>query len=150
MGPLATIDFTSVNIVAKSCSLNTPTIGVSLGRNSLNKFTGIGSTTNNVPFSIGLSCSSGARINVALEVMADSSQPGTIQLTPGSATAMGIGVQLLDAQSNPLPLNISFLAGTAASEGLYNLNWNARYIQTSSKVISGTANATATFTLTYL
>lgn len=150
MGPLATTNFTSINIVAKSCSVNTPKVDVPLGRNSLAKFTGIGSTTNSVPFTIGLSCAIGAKVNTELTVTAEPSQPGTIQLTPGNSTASGIGIQLRDAQDNPLALNTSFLVGTAASDGLYTINWNARYIQTSSKAISGRANATALFTMTYL
>lgn len=149
MGLLATFNFTSANIVSKSCSVKTPSVHIDLGRNSLGQFTGVGSTSRSIPFTIGLSCASGTRVNVELTASADPGQPGTIQLTPGSITASGIGVQLLDEQSNPLALNDRFLHGISADEA-YDIKWSARYIQTSNAVISGPANATAIFTLTYL
>lgn len=149
MGLLATFNFTSANIVSKSCSVKTPSVHIDLGRNSLGQFTGVGSTSRSIPFTIGLSCASGTRVNVELTASADPGQTGTIQLTPGSITASGIGVQLLDEQSNPLALNDRFLHGISADEA-YDIKWSARYIQTSNAVISGPANATAIFTLTYL
>ncbi|SDR43203.1 Pilin (type 1 fimbria component protein) [Paraburkholderia fungorum] len=149
MGALATINFSSLGVVAQSCSLNTPTVNVPMGDYSKSAFRGIGSTTKSVPVKIGLSCSNGARINVQLTVTADASQPGTIKLTPGAGAASGVGIQMLDAWNNPLPLNTNFVAGTATAEGVYNVDWSAQYIQTASQISAGAANATAVFTLTY-
>ncbi|MDB5768852.1 MAG: Fimbrial protein [Collimonas fungivorans] len=139
-------------IVPLSCSVSNAVVSVPLGEVNLNKFTGPGSTveTPGSNFNVALDCDAGARVNITLDGIADSSgAPGVLALSPASGTvAQGAGVQLLHSNT-PVTFGAPIAAGAAAVDGNYNIPLMARYYQTAASVKPGVANSTVTFTMTY-
>lgn len=157
-GDLYRIKFTPFTLTNASCTITQKNINVILGTVSKSRFTGPGSTSNNVPFAINLDCVEGTKINLQFDVPHSiTGYPGTIALTAGS-TAQNVGIQVVDQSNTPVTLNMPKLIGTTES-GSYTIPFYARYIQISPvdliplratyPVTSGTANGLLTFTLTY-
>jgi type 1 fimbria pilin len=156
----------AIPIIVKSsptCRVATPSISVPLGNVPVNRFTGVGSTSQmpSYSFTIQLNCSggdSGATLNVytTLTDQTDvTNQSDTLNLSAGS-TARGVGIQVLNGDT-PIRFgpdssaagNINqWFAGSAAN-GTFNIPLKARYVQTGSSVVPGTANGIATFTMNY-
>ena len=136
-----------------ACSITTPNVNVPLAPILASSFTSINSTKGDTPFTIGLNCDAGTRINASLSFTqnTDSSNNSVIQLT-GAGTpsvATGVGIQLLYSgtilRNNT---NVVLKTSTGGSEFPAGA-FTARYFQTSSTVTTGDANATATLNLTY-
>lgn len=141
----------TVNVLA--CSVSTPNVNVTLPVVNANSFTGVGHTQGDTPFTVGLQCDAGAKINATLNFTQDNdttNQSVAAVTGKGSAgVASGVGIQLLYG-STPLKNNILTLLKT--SGGGVELPagaFTARYFQTKNSVQPGNANTTATMTLTY-
>lgn len=136
-----------VNAVA--CSILQTTIPVPLGTFEKRAMGGVGSTTDDVPFSIPLECDANTRVNITLQGQADSSGlPGLLALNNVENVATGLGVQILQNDA-PVTLNTMTFINTATVAGPFNIDYKARYYKTAANVTPGPANATATFTMTY-
>jgi type 1 fimbria pilin len=156
----------STQIVGQTCVVNTPSITVPLGAIKSSVFTGVGTVSTAVPFTIGLNCS-GITANVGV-TFTDSNSVGnttnilTIQSATSPANATGVGIKIAPGGSLPG-------AGTAVSYGpdasvagnLHqimlgssgslptSLPFTAQYTATASNVTPGPANGVATFTMSY-
>ncbi|MCE9909581.1 fimbrial protein [Hafnia paralvei] len=136
------------NLLVLGCDVTQSTIPVPLGNDiQANIFTGPGSTSTDVPFSIALNCDNGVRVSFQLDGT-DSGTPGVLALNNDSDSATGIGVQVL-YKGNPVTFGTVILDGLITSAGDHNIDFLARYYQTGNSVTGGPANATATFTMTY-
>lgn len=141
----------TVNVVA--CSLSTPNINVNLPTINVKSFTAIGKTQGDTPFTVGLQCDVGTKINATLKFTQDTdttNQSVAAVIGKGSAgSASGVGIQLLYGST---PLNNNTLMFLKTSSGGMELPagaFTARYFQTKSVVKPGDANAMATLMLTY-
>lgn len=145
---LSNISFTSYtcNIDSGSRSITVP-----LGDIRVDKFTGVGSTSPNKTFNIGLTCSQPAgTYTVALNFTATqdaSKAPGVLALAGSTSAASGVGIQLL-ANGNPVELGKDIAIGTSAATS-FSVPMIARYYQTAQTVKPGAANGQATFVVTY-
>lgn len=136
-----------------ACSVTNSNITVNMGRTKNTNFSGAGSTSAEVPFTIDLNCDEATNVNLTLEPgsagAADASR-GVLNIDAGGAgqTATGVGVQVLYNET-PVALGEMLKIATTASEGMFSIDLRARYFQTSSAITPGKANASATFTTTY-
>ena len=150
--PEVPVNITGMSVTVLACSLTTPTVAAPLGNVYATAFTGVGSTTGNVDFNLGLNCAAGTKVNVTMNGTqnTDTANTSVLALTgAGSAgVAKGVGAQIL---YNNTPLNIgSRLLLKTAAGGIETFPFKARYYQTLSNVLPGSANATATLSITYL
>jgi type 1 fimbria pilin len=153
----------SLTIVPQTCTVTTPNVNVPLtpARGiSQSAFTGVGSTSAQVGFGIGVNCS-GVASNVFMTVT-DQQTPGNtgnaMALTT-SSTAIGLGIQILHNNTpvgfgpdSSVPGNVNQFAvftSSGAAAGPAYINLSARYIQTAAVVTAGSANGLATFTMSY-
>lgn len=145
------ININTIQVTALACSLNSTSINVPLGDVLSTKFTGVGSTTGDKNFDLGLTCDKDAKINVSLAGTqnADTTETSVLALTnTGQAgTASGVGVQLLYG-GTPLKINNNVLLKTSPG-GQEALPFSARYYQTKTNVSAGLANSSATLNITY-
>ncbi|GAK27248.1 fimbrial protein [Serratia liquefaciens FK01] len=139
------------NIISVACDLNSTSINVPLGDVLDIKFTGVGVTTGDKVFNVGLTCDKDAKINVALAGTQNSEASDTSVLALTNAgqtgTAKGVGVQLLYG-GVPLKINNNILLKTSPG-GQETLPFTARYYQTNKQVTAGKANSSATLNITY-
>lgn len=144
-----TFRLTGGTIRRAACTVTNTSIPVPLGDRSRTDFTGPGSTSQSVPFSIPLSCDPNTRVRVTLDgTPVPSGAQGVVALSPSTETvATGVGVQIL-RNNTPVTLGTSIAIGTSGG-GVYNIPLVGRYYQTQPNVTAGKANATATFTMTY-
>lgn len=136
-----------------ACSITTSNVNVPLDPVQAGSFTSINSTKGDKPFTIGLSCDAGARINASLSFTqnAETSNNSVIQLT-GAGTqgvATGVGIQLLYGSTVLTNNNNVVLKTSSGGQEFPAGAFTARYFQTKSTVTTGDANATATLNLTY-
>lgn len=149
--PEVPVNISGLNITVLACSLTTPTVAAPLGNVYATAFGGVGTTTGNVDFNLGLNCAAGTKINLTMNGTqnTDTANTSVLALTgAGSAgVAKGVGAQIL---YNNAPLNIgsNLLLKTSAG-GIETFPFKARYYQTLSNVLPGSANATATLNITY-
>lgn len=162
---------TSVRFVAQTCNVTTTNVLVPISPASgipLRTFTRVGTTTNPVPFQIGIDCT-GVSTTVFM-TLTDQQNPGNISDTlalTANSVATGIGIQIMSEESSigSGVFNVrrfgpaasvagntnQFRVATTAevSPGPKRMNFRARYIQTAAQVTAGTANGIATFTMSY-
>lgn len=141
------------SVTQVACSITTPNVNVPLVPALASSFTGINSTKGDYPFTIGLSCDAGARINASLSFNQnpDTTNTSVIKLSNAGAAgiATGVGIQLLYG-STPLQNNNNIVLKTSSGGQEFPAGaFTARYFQTKSTVTTGNANATATLNLTY-
>ncbi|CAI0832486.1 Type-1A pilin [Serratia quinivorans] len=141
----------STTVTKVACSLSSSSINVPLGDVLISKFTGVGISTGDQTFNLGLTCDKEAKINVSLAGTqnADTSEISVLALTSAgqTGTASGVGVQLLYG-GVPLKINTNILLKTSAG-GQETLPLTARYYQTKATVGTGQANSSATLNITY-
>lgn len=153
-GDIAKYYISGGSVTSLACSLTTQSVSVPLDPVLANSFTAVNSTKGDKPFTIGLSCNAGARINASLSFAQNSetSNNSVIKLTGAgsSGVATGVGIQLLYG-STILKNNTNVVLKTASggSQEFPAGAFTARYFQTKSTVTTGDANATATLNLTY-
>lgn len=152
-GPVFTYNFSPVTVNVLACSITTSNISVPLDTVLASSFTSVNSTKGDQPFTIGLECDVGARINASLSFTqnTETSDNSVIQLT-GAGTARvasGVGIQLLYG-GTILRNNTNVVLKTSSGGLEFPAGaFTARYFQTASTVTPGDANATATLNLTY-
>jgi len=147
-----------VQVIGQTCSVTTPSVAVTLGPVPAKTFSGVGSTSNDMPFRIGLDCT-GVTTNVGV-TFTDVNNPGntttTLSLTPDSS-ANGVGIQIVAPNSSVVQYGAD--ASTAGNPGQLmlgtvrntstNLMFGGRYVQTASSIHPGSADGIATFTMSY-
>ncbi|WP_426505077.1 fimbrial protein [Serratia proteamaculans] len=148
----APININSFKVTALACSLSSTSIKVPLGDVLISKFTGVGVSTADKSFDLGLTCDKDAKINVSLAGTqnADTSETSVLALTSAgqTGTATGVGVQLLYG-GTPLKINNNLALKTSTAGGKETLPFTARYYQTKATVGIGQANSNATLSITY-
>lgn len=144
-----------------TCSVTNSIIPVSMMPEQHLPFTGVGSTSREVPWAIQLSCGGGLAGSSAavFGVLTDAANPmNTSDRLPLSAdsSAKGIAIQVLREgkliRFGPDPDEAvveNQWSGGRASNGTFSIPFTSRYVQTERLVTSGAANARATFTLSY-
>jgi type 1 fimbria pilin len=149
-----------VNPTIPTCKVTTPTVQVPLGTVPRNTFTGVGSTSPQKQFSIGVNCSGGSSNVVATMYMnlTDQTNPAnvsnTLSLTSDS-TAKGVGIQIRSGGTvqNYGPVSTTITPGQTpvgtSLNGTYNIPLTANYVQTDNTVVGGSAKGLATFTMAY-
>ncbi|WP_260864541.1 fimbrial protein [Citrobacter sp. Marseille-Q6884] len=146
---------TGVNSVAvTSCTVNNMSLSFPIGNILISQFS---SSAGFLPAgaqntqTLGLTCSSGANINVTLSGTQnpDVSNTTVLALTGqgNPEVAKGVGVQII-YNNSPLVLNNRIVL-KKSNGGQESFPITARYYQTKSSVATGTANATATLNITY-
>ncbi|CAI1031886.1 Type-1A pilin [Serratia fonticola] len=141
------------SVTQLACSITTPNVDVRLAPVLASSFTAVNSTKGDTPFTIGLTCDAGARINASLSFTqnSDTANNSVIKLT-GAGTAgvaTGVGIQLLYG-GTLLKNNTNVVLKTSTGGVEFPAGaFTARYFQTKSTVTTGDANATATLNLTY-
>ncbi|MGL4486610.1 MAG: fimbrial protein [Yersinia sp. (in: enterobacteria)] len=149
---MTTVNLNNVTIVTGGCSVATQSLSipVSLGLTPQTDFTGVGTTSQSIPFNIDLiDCSANSNVKVTFSDTSGSPSPGipgVLALTSGGAT--GVGIQLLNATDTPIPLDIPFDVGQTVGT-TFSIPLKARYYQTGTTMTTGPANSTANFTMTY-
>lgn len=136
-------------VVASGCDVTQTLIPVSMPSAHISHFSGIGSRTDTVPFTIPLYCFPSTNVKFQIDATADSSGlPGVMRITPGRYSAKGVGIELRQ-DSKFVKFGVETSA-TGYQPGEYrDVPFTARYIQTEEEVEGGQANGTATFTMTY-
>ncbi|WP_203651230.1 fimbrial protein [Pseudomonas sp. RtIB026] len=146
--------FSLSSTIINVASCRTPDVTVDLGSHKQSRFTGVGSTSPAVSFSVNVNnCPAGLnsiqyQFNPVTSLVGGSN--GVLGLSGGS-TAKGIGVQLKDRNGTALKYNTQYTLSNynGATGGSYTIPLTAAYYQTSSTVTAGSANAVLTFTMTY-
>ena len=161
---------TTVRLIPRTCNVTT-NVQVSISPAAgipLRTFTRVGTTTNMVPFQIGIDCT-GVRTTVFM-TFTDQRNPANTSDTLGltaNSVATGIGIQIMSEENsigsgifnvrrfgpaNSVAGNTNqfkVAAPAEVSQGPQQINFRARYIQTAAQVTAGTANGIATFTMSY-
>ncbi|WP_160286602.1 fimbrial protein [Pseudomonas knackmussii] len=143
-----TYQFAPAQFVVPSCRAPGD-LTVDMGQKRNTDFSGVGSTTPAKPIDIALQCEQNANVFITLSGDIDSSQPGTLKLSPSGQTASGVGVQILDEAGVPVAFDTKLSHGQTSEAGPYTLKYQARYIQTAKTIVAGQANAALTYTLKY-
>lgn len=140
----------SATVTSYGCSVLQPSIDVTMGDVQRNSFSGVGSVSESIPFSVQLNCQANTQVDITINAEQDSSNiPGVIRLNQSSeTTATGIGIQML-YNNNPMIFGSQINTGSSATEGNYSIPFTARYLQIQPVVTAGHANASATFTMSY-
>lgn len=141
----------STKITTVACSINTPSIQVSLDSVQGKDLIAIGTTVKPKTFNLGLNCDPKARVNVKVsgEKNTDTTADGVLQLTGAGSNnvATGVGIQIL-YNNTPVILGSKIVLKTS-SGGAETFPFTAQYYQTKAIPSSGSANTVATLDLTY-
>jgi major type 1 subunit fimbrin (pilin) len=144
----------NISFVTYTCSVDASSLNkkVNMGDMRVDKFTGIGSTSPDHLFSIGLTCSQPAgsyTVTIKFDATADTSKaPGVLALDSGADAATGVGIQLL-MNSTPVTFGTALSVGSATAGATLSVPLTARYYQTAASIKPGKANGIATFTISY-
>lgn len=139
-----------------------PPAPVDLGKVPLNRFASVGSTSDEKPFSINLTCVDGApgvltSIYMTLTDQANPANRSNALSLSADSKATGVGIQVLHNASvikygadDKRPGNENqWLAQSAVGNGVVNIPLSARYVRLAQTMTAGTANGRATFTMSY-
>ena len=140
-------------LVNAACSVNTDSSEqtVNLGQYRTAKFTKVGDTTSNIPFTIELNDCDPAVAKtaaVAFTGQIDATDKTLLAVSSGNNdnSAKGVGIEILDSKSSTLtPDGATFSAAQNLIEGTNT----ARYKATAATTAPGQANADATFVMKY-
>ena len=144
-------------LVNAACAVNTESSDqiVELGQYRTAKFTAVGDTTTNMPFTIVLNdCdpSVSATAAVAFSGQADATDATLLAVNSSNnnTAAKGVGIEYLDSKSKTLsPDGATFSSAQTLLQGTNTLNFTARYKATADTAEPGQANADATFVMKY-
>lgn len=162
--PIGIIYFDSpvtIEYAIPTCTAKPPA-PVDLGKVPLNRFASVGSTSDEKPFSINLTCVGGAPgvLTSIYMTLTDQTNPANrsnaLSLSADSK-ARGVGIQVLHnssvikygADDNRPGNENQWLAQSAVGNGVVNIPLSARYVRLAQTVTAGTANGRATFTMSY-
>lgn len=147
------------NLDVPTCKASSPP-PVDLGSIPMSRFSSVGVTSDERPFSIQLSCADGAFAGTAYATLTDqadvSNRSSTLSLSADSS-ATGVGIQILRNGSvlkyGPDDMRAGnenqWLAATNVGNGIVNIPLTARYVRTAQTMTAGTARGRATFTMSY-
>ncbi|QHS50176.1 fimbrial protein (plasmid) [Klebsiella michiganensis] len=141
-------------LTAEACSVSTDSRSqtVNMGQLRSNQFSGVGSQTSPVGFSIRLTeCSTAVsdQVGVTFSGITDGKDPLVLKAGEGMNAATGVGLALFDDQGEIIIPNTQPLVWSRLHEGDNSLRFHARYRATSRQVTGGNADAFTSFTLTY-
>jgi type 1 fimbria pilin len=154
----------TIQVTKQTCTVTTPSVSVSLGNVPASALPSIGSTSQQVPFNIGISCAGGDGTGVPVSITftdpSGTTPNGFNTLYPSpDSTASGAYIQIL-YQGVPVNFSADTSHGNPnairvgnAQNGSFNIPLTARYIRgITAKGIDltpGTANGLAQFVMDY-
>lgn len=153
-----------VRVIPQTCQVATTNVVVNMTPPSglpLRTFTGVGSTSENVPFNIGVNCSGvAAKVFMTLTDQQTPTNTSSVLNLTTSSTVKGLGIQVLyadrlvnfgpDSSEAGTTNQFSVFTSDGSAQSTTNINFSARYIQVDPIVIPGAvANGIATFTMSY-
>ncbi|RQN05300.1 fimbrial protein [Pantoea ananatis] len=143
-------------LLAEACNVD---IGdrnqyVKMGQVSSNRFTGVGSDADPIPFEIHLTdCNTNVsqRVSITFNGVSDGKNPDILSIGEGTGIATNVGVAIFDVNNRLIPINSAPQpqSWSRLYEGPVTLHYIAKYRATGFEVSGGTANAQAWFSLTY-
>lgn len=141
-------------LTAEACTVSTDSrsLTVNMGQLRSNQFSGVGSLTSPVGFSIYLTeCSTAVsdQVGVTFSGVTDGKDPLALKAGEGINAATGVGLALFDEHGQIIAPNTQPLAWNRLHEGDNSLRFHARYRATSLQVTGGNADAFTWFTLIY-
>jgi type 1 fimbria pilin len=143
-------------ITAPACSVQTPSIALTMPQARTTALPDIGSTTGQTSFNLSLDCSGPVTVAVTFTDASEPTNTSTTLSLSSASTASGVGYQIvyggapvsfgLDSSAagnaNQVPL------GTLTTSGRIVVPLSARYVRTGT-ITPGTAIGLATFTMSY-
>ncbi|WLI37162.1 fimbrial protein [Pseudomonas sp. FP818] len=144
--------FGAVTTGACSVSISNSDKIVLMGTVRSNQFTGVGSDSQAVPFSIQLDdCNSNVSesVGISFSGIANEEDLQVLAINGGTDAAQGIGLALFDADNQLLAVNADPVEYAPLSKGMNTLSFFAKYRLVEKFLRPGIANATADFTLVY-
>ncbi|WP_409231233.1 fimbrial protein [Serratia bockelmannii] len=141
-------------LTAEACTVSTDSRSqtVNMGQLRSNQFSGVGSLTSPVGFSIRLTeCSTAVsdQVGVTFFGVTDGKDPQVLKAGEGVNAATGVGLALFDEQGQIIVPNMQPRVWSRLHEGDNSLRFHARYRATSRQVTGGNADAFTWFALTY-
>ncbi len=141
-------------LTAEACTVSTDSRSqtVNMGQLRSNQFSGVGSLTSPVGFTIRLTeCSTAVsdQVGVTFFGVTDGKDPKVLKAGEGMNAATGVGLALFDEQGQIIVPNMQSLIWSRLHEGDNSLRFHARYRATSRQVTGGNADAFTWFALTY-
>lgn len=135
-------------VKAVTCSVTAATANQTVSMRTANSSTlaTTGAVTGKTPFSIGLTCQSGVKVNVTFSSPAGTS--GVDSVVPSTGTATGVGIQLLDATNNPISLD-QMRTVVNSTAGTTSVPFFAQYYRLATGDVTGTVRAAAVYTMSY-
>lgn len=142
------------SLTAEACTVATDSQNqtVDMGQLRSNQFSGVGSLTSPVGFSIRLTeCSTAVsdQVGVTFFGVTDGKDPLVLKAGEGVNAATGVGLALFDEQGQIIAPNTQPRIWSRLHEGDNSLRFHARYRATSRQVTGGNADAFTWFALTY-
>jgi type 1 fimbria pilin len=140
-----------------TCSVNQTNVSVIMPTADTRAFSsGVGAVAAPQPFSLSLSCATGATVLITLTDSVNPANRGTALQLAANSTAKGIGVQVLNSAGTPVafgpdsatPGNTNQWTIGASPNGTLQVPLTARYVRTGN-VSAGSVKALATFTMSY-
>ncbi|EIC85708.1 fimbrial protein [Serratia sp. M24T3] len=149
-GNTAVITVTA-SVVSNTCTLDTPSATVALGRLSLNQFTSVDSESSAKPFKLTLSkCGAGA---TGVKVSATGTEDATDNdLFKNTGAAKGFGIKIMGGDKLTKQLSKSSGLGEypiTKPTGTTDLNLNASVVQTEAAVTAGDVTSSINLEVTY-
>ncbi|MGX9867194.1 fimbrial protein [Enterobacter mori] len=141
-------------LTAEACTVSTDSRSqtVNMGQLRSNQFSGVGSLTSPVAFSIRLTeCSTAVsnQVGIAFSGVTDGKDPLVLKAGKGLNAATGVGLALFDELGQIIAPNTQPRVWSHLHEGDNSLRFHARYRATSRLVTGGNADAFTWFTLIY-
>ncbi len=141
-------------LTAEACTVAIDSLNqtINMGQLRSNQFSGVGSLTSPVGFSIRLTeCSTAVseQVGVTFFGVTDDKDPQVLKAGDGVNAATGVGLALFDEQGKIIVPNTQPSSWRWLHEGDNRLRFHARYRATSRQVIGGNADAFTWFALTY-
>ena len=146
----------TATFTAQTCSVSSPSIGVTLPAVQATSLRPVGTTAANHVFNIRLSCPAGLRVGVTLTDSSNTAnRSDQLGLLPAS-TAQGVKLRILRSTVPVLFGADSAVAGnpgqiilaTSSTSGTTDFGFATQYISTGT-VVPGSVSAAATFTMSY-
>lgn len=141
-------------LTAEACTVATDSRSqtVNMGQLRSNQFSGVGSLTSPVGFSIRLTeCSTAVsdQVGIMFIGVTDGKDPQVLKAGEGVNAATGVGLALFDERGQIIVPNMQPRVWSRLHEGDNSLRFHARYRATSRQVTGGNADAFTWFALTY-
>lgn len=154
-------------LVNAACAVDMSSVNqtIKMGQVRTANFATTGATSGAIPFDIKLTgCDSSvggtaatgttpavpATVAVGFLGVVDSQNASALAISGGAGAATGIGIRIIDKGGVPVQFNGTPGTAINITNGTMSIPFQASYISTAATVTAGTANATATFTVTYL